>query len=104
MPDAQGGLFSEALNLWFQWEDDQTTHVRLLRPSLPDGTPITTSMEEEHLRKQEQQLREAAEAMAAEETERRQEAETLAKQETERRQELEAELERLRTQIANREN
>ena len=52
--------------------------------------PITTSMEEEHLRKQEQQLREAAEAMAAEETARR--------------QELEAELERLRAQIANSEN
>ena len=118
MPDARGGMFSEALNLWFRWEDDQTTHVRLLRPSLPDGTPITTSMEEQHLRKQEQQLREqeqhlrkqeqqlreAAEVMAAEETVRRQEAEALAKQEVERRQELEVELERLRTQIANREN
>ncbi len=118
VPDARGGMFSEALNLWFRWEDDQTTHVRLLRPSLPDGTPITTSMEEEHLRKQEQQLREqeqhlreqeqqlreAAEVMAAEETVRRQEAEALAKQEVERRQELEVELERLRTQIANREN
>ena len=104
VPDAQGGLFSEALNLWFRWEDDQTTHVRLLRPSLPDGTPITTSMEEQQLRKQEQQLREAAEAMAAEEAERRQEAEALAKQEVERRQELETELERLRAQIANREN
>ena len=118
VPDARGGMFSEALNLWFRWEDDQTTHVRLLRPSLPDGTPITTSMEEEHLRKQEQhlreqeqqlreqeqQLREAAEVMAAEETVRRQEAEALAKQETARRQELEVELERLRTQIANREN
>ena len=42
--------------------------------------------------------------MAAEETVRRQEAEALAKQETARRQELEVELERLRTQIANREN
>ena len=103
VPDAQGGLFSEALNLWFRWEDDQTTHVRLLRPYLPDGTPITTSMEEEYLRKQEQNLREAAEAMAAEEAERRQEAEALAKQETERRRELEADLERLRTQITNSE-
>ncbi len=110
-PDEQGGLFSEALNLWLRWEDDQTTHVRLLRPYLPDGTPITTSMEEEHLRKQEKQLREqeqhlreAAEAMAAGEAERRQAAEALAKQETERRQELEAELERLRTQIVKSED
>ncbi len=118
VPDAEGGLFSNALNLWFRWKDDLTTHVRLLRPSLPDGTPITTSMEEEQLRKQERQLREQeqnlriqeqhlreeAEAMAAEEAERRQAAEALAKQETERCQELETELEQLRTQIANNEN
>ncbi len=110
-PDAAGGLFSHALNLWFRWEEDHTTRVRLLRPSLPDGTPITTSMEEQQLRKQEQQLRkqeqqlrEAAEAMAAEEAERRQAAEALAKQEAERRQELEAELELLRAQVAKGED
>lgn len=107
-PDAAGGLFSEALNLWLRWEDDQTTHVRLLRPYLPDGTPITTSREEAQLRKQEKQLREDAEAKAAKETERRQEAEALAKEanqrhaeEVERTRELEAELERLRAQLAN---
>lgn len=110
-PDAEGGLFSNALNLWFRWEDDLTTHVRLLRPSLPDGTPITTSMEEQHLRKQEKQLREQeqqlrqdAEAKAVEEAERRQAAEIHAKRETERRRELEDEVERLRAQLANREN
>ena len=75
-PDAQGGLFSEALNLWLRWEEQQHSHVRLLRPYLPDGTPITTSMEEQHLRV-------AAETRA---------------------QELEAELERLRAQLANRQN
>ena len=115
VPDAEGGLFSNALNLWFRWKDDLTTHVRLLRPYLPDGTPITTSMEEQQFHKQEKQLREQeqqlreqekhlreeAEAMAAEEAERRQAAEALAKQETERRQELEAELERLRAQVAD---
>lgn len=116
-PDVHGGLFSEALNLYFCWEDDQVTHVRLLRPYLPDGTLITTSMEEKYLRIQEQELREQeqelreqeqerriqeqhlreeAEALAATETERRKEAETLAKEETERRQKLEAELEQLR--------
>ena len=89
-PDAQGGLFSEALNLYFRWEDQLDTHVRLLRPYLPDGTPITTSMEEHHLRMQAQHLQEMAEVKAAEEVKRR--------------QELEAELERLRAQLANLEN
>ncbi len=103
VPDAEGGLFSEALNLWFRWEE-QHNHVRLLRPSLPDGTPITTSMEEKH-------LKEAAEARAEEEallreveTQRRQAAETRAAEETHRRQEAEAEIERLRAQLANRQN
>ena len=86
-PDAEGGLFSEALNLWLRWEDDQTTHVRLLRPYLPDGTPIMTSMEEKYMREEEQYLREEAEVMLAEERERRQEAETIAKQEAARRKE-----------------
>ncbi len=104
VPDAQGGLFSEVLNLWFRWEEQQDTHVRLLRPSLPDGTPITTSMEEQHLRIQAQHLQEMAETIAAEEAERRQEAEMIAKEEAERRRELETELERLRTQLANGQN
>ena len=81
--DAQGGLFSEALNLYFRWEDQQDTQVRLLRPYLPDGTPITTSMEEHYLRI-------AAETRAAA-------AETRA-------QEMEAELERLRQQLAHRQD
>ena len=76
VPDANGGLFSEALNLWFRWEEQQHSHVRLLRPYLPDGTPITTSMEEQHLRV-------AAETRA---------------------QELEAEIEQLRDQLANFQN
>ena len=80
-PDAQGGLFSEALNLYFRWEDQLDTHVRLLRPYLPDGTPITTSMEEHRLRI---------------------EAEARATEEAQRRQEVEIELERLRQQLANR--
>ncbi|MCY3552509.1 MAG: hypothetical protein OXH39_18765 [Candidatus Poribacteria bacterium] len=94
-PDAQGGLFSEALNLYFRWEDQLDTHVRLLRPYLPDGTPITTSMEEEQLRIEEQQLR-------IEEQQLRIEAETRAAEETQRRREAEIEIERLRRQLANR--
>ena len=124
-PDAQGGMFSEALNLRFQWEDQQHSHVRLLRPYLPDGTPITTSIEEEHLRVaaeelavEETQRRQEAETLAVEETQRRQEAETLAveeaqrrqvaetraAEEAQRRQELEAEMEQLRAQLTNRQN
>ena len=103
-PDAEGGLFSEALNLWFRWEDQLHSHVRLLRPYLPDGTPITTAIEEHHLRVEEHHLRVAAETLAAEESERRQAAERLAREESERRQTIEAELKRLQAQLANREN
>ena len=78
-PDAQGGLFSETLNLWFRWQE-RVDNVRLLRPYLPDGTPIPTAREEHHLRV---------------------EAETRAAAEAERRQAAEAELERLRAQLAN---
>ena len=104
VPDAAGGLFSEALNLWFRWEEDHTTRVRLLRPSLPDGTPINTSVEEERLRIQAQHRQEIAETIAKEETERRQQAEAMAAVEAERRRELEAELEQLRAQLANSQN
>ena len=109
VPDASGGLFSEALNLWFRWEEQQHSHVRLLRPYLPDGTPINTSVEEEHLREQEQQLRREEQQLRLEEQHKRVEAEAraaeaerLAQEEMERRQALEAELEHLRAQIANR--
>ena len=91
-PDAEGGLFSQRLNLWLRWED-YIGNVRLLRPYLPDGTPITTSAEEV-------QLREEAQAFAKAETERRREAEARAQQEAERRQQIESELERLRSQLA----
>ena len=92
--DESGGLFSESLNLWFRWERYAHRPVRLLRPYLPDGTPITTSTEEEHLRLE-------AQAIAAGATERHQEAEIAARAEAQRRQEAEAELEQLRAQLAS---
>ena len=101
-PDAQGGLFSEALNLYFRWEDQLDTHVRLLRPYLPDGTPITTSMEEEQLRMEEQQLRMEEQQLRIEEQQLRMEAEARAAAEAQRRREAEIEIERLRQQLANR--
>ena len=105
-PDAEGGLFSHSLNLWLRWED-YIGNVRLLRPYLPDGTPIPTSAEEVQLRKE-------AQAFAQAEAERRREAELAAQraealaqreaqrrqQEAHRRQQIELELEQLRAQLA----
>lgn len=91
-PDAEGGLFSHNLNLWLRWED-YIGNVRLLRPYLPDGTPITTSEEEG-------QLRLEAQAFAKAEAGRRREAEARAQQEARRRQQVELELEQLRVQLA----
>ncbi len=88
-------MFSEALNLWLRWEDDQTTHVRLLRPYLPDDTPINTSMEIKHQLEHEKNLREEKQLLREEEQHRREEAEAKVS-------ELEAELERLRSQITNK--
>ena len=124
-PDEQGALFIEPLNLRFQWEIDEPRNVRLLRPYLPDGTPILTDieehelreaaqaraeeeqhlrleeqrlrLEERHLRLEEQRLREAAQAQA-------EAAQARAEEEAQRRQKAEAELERLRAQLANRQN
>ena len=118
VPDADGSLFSETLNLSFQWTDQLHSHVRLLRPYLPDGTPITTSMEEHHLRvaaetlaAEEAARREAAEMLARgeaarreAEVERREAAEILARGEAARRRALEVELERLRAELATRQD
>ena len=117
-PDTQGGLFSEALNLWFRWKDQLRSHVRLLRPYLADGTPITTAIEEKHLRIEEQHLRMEEQRRRIEEQHlrmeeqrrrieeqrRRAEAETLAAEEAARRREAEAELERLRAQLSDHQN
>lgn len=88
LPDADGGLFSESLNLSFRWTDQHHSHVRLLRPYLPDGTPITTATEERNLH--------AAAKLRAEEAEVRAEAEAR------RRQALERELEQLRRRLSDR--
>ena len=87
-PDPRGALFSASLNLSFQWADQHHSHVRLLRPYLPDGTPITTAIEERNLHAAAKKRAEAAEARAA--------------AEVRRRQALERELEQLRRQLENR--
>jgi Uma2 family endonuclease len=50
-PDERGGLYSEALNLWFLIEEDTDAEFRLMRPYLPDETPISTYEESEDERK-----------------------------------------------------
>ena len=120
VPETDGGLFSRSLNLWLRWKN-YIGNVRLLRPYLPDGTPITTSTEEAQLRQeaqarvqaeaerrheaesyaqQEVQRRQDAESYAQQEAQRRQDAETHAQQESQRRQQVELELEQLRAQLA----
>jgi len=87
-PDARGALGSESLNLSFRWSNQHHSHVLLLRPYLPDGTPITTAIEERELH--------AAAIIRAEEAEARVAAET------DRREALERELEQLRRHLENR--
>ena len=101
-PDAESGLFSETLNLYFHWKEDPVTEVRLLRPYLPDGTLITTSREERALKETAEEAREVAEEQRQAAEEQRQAAERRAREEQERRQTVEAELARLRAQLANR--
>ena len=79
-PDAEGGLFSRALNLWLRWEEIPDDKVRLLRPYQPDGTPISTSREEEQRRQEAERAAQQAEAIAQEEAQRRQRAETELEQ------------------------
>ena len=94
-PDPRGALFSESLNLSFRWADQHHSHVRLLRPYLPDGTPITTAIEERNLHAAAKKRVEEAEARAAAEARWRQ-------AEVRRREALERELEQLRRQLENR--
>ncbi len=123
VPDAGGSLFSEALNLYFRWEIRVKSDLRLLRPYLADGMPITTAMEEHELRVNAQvhanqaemranraEVRAESAEVRAETAEARAEsaevhaeaAAARAEAETQQRQELETELERLRRQLANR--
>ena len=85
------------------------SHVRLLRPYLPDGTPITTAIEARNLHAAAKKRVEAAELRVEEaelrveaEQDLRAEAEARAVEEMERRQALERELEKLRRQLENR--
>ena len=114
-------LFSERLNLLFTWNVDVNVDVRLLRPYLPDGTPITTSIEEEQLREEEkrlreeeQQQREIAEAKVEEQAEQLRDAKNLTNEQAEQLRDAKnltdtqaekireqaAELEKLRRQLS----
>lgn len=100
---ARGGLLSKTLNLWFRWENQYNKHVRLLRPYLPDGTPIATSMEDYYFNRGVSKFT-VAKTPWQKEAKRRHEAEVKAVAEAIRRHELETEIKRLRAQLANRQN
>ena len=100
---ARGGLFSKTLNLWFRWENQYNKHVRLLRPYLPDGTPIATSMEDRYFNRGASKFT-VAKTPWQKEAKRRHEAEAKAVSEAMQRHELETEIKRLRAQLANRQN
>ena len=95
--DTPRTLFSEKLNLLFTWNVD--LNVRLLRPYFPDGTPITTSIEEEQLREEAQQQRNIAEAKVEEQAEQLKDAKNLTDEQAEKIREQAAEIERLRQQL-----
>ena len=104
--DTPRTLFSERLNLLFKWNVEVDLEVRLLRLYLPDGTPMSTSIEvqrlyeeEKELREEEQQQREIAEANAEEQAEQLRDAKNLTDEHAEKIQEQAAELERLRQQL-----
>ncbi|MBI1924268.1 Uma2 family endonuclease, partial [Candidatus Poribacteria bacterium] len=103
--DARELRKSEALELWFGWEE-QPDKVRLLRPYLPDGTPLPTLAEaHRHAREAVRAQREAeeraqeAEERAQEAVHAQREAEELAREEARKRAELEAELSRMREEL-----
>ena len=90
--DTPRTLFSERLNLLFKWNVEVDLNVRLLRPYFPDGTPITTSIEESVLRVN-------AETKVEEQAEQLRDAKNLTDEQAEKIQEQAAELERLRRQL-----
>ncbi len=90
--DTPRTLYSESLNLLFTWEVNVDLGVRYLRPYLPDGTVIRTSIEVQQLHEEEKQLRE-------EEQQLREIAEIKAEEQAEKIREQAAELDRLRQQL-----
>ena len=99
----QGGLFSEGLNLWFRWENQYDSHVRLLRPYLPDGTQIATSMENHYLKMGLIRFSEV-ETPWLKEARRQQILAERTIAQTMRQHELRTEIERLRKELANQHN
>ncbi|MBI1927125.1 Uma2 family endonuclease [Candidatus Poribacteria bacterium] len=120
--DDLGRLFSAELNLWLMFVM-QPNKTRLLRPYLPDGTPVPTYDEyyradkenkqtlakmrafaEEALARAEEDAiaRREAEAKTQQEAIARREAEKRLQAEVEKGTQLEAELERLRSLLASR--
>ncbi len=92
-------LYSERLNLLFTWSVDVNLGVRYLRPYLPDGTPVATSVEAQQLHEEEKQLREIAETKVEEQAEQLRDVKNLTDEQAEKIREQAAELDRLRQQL-----
>ena len=99
--DSRDGLFSAELNLGFMFEM-LPNKVRLLRPYLPDGTPLPTYDEYRQADEENKQTIAKLQTMAEEALARTQEAEERMHEEVEKRARLEAELDRLRAQLTSR--
>ena len=84
--DARELRKSEALDLWFGWEE-QPDKVRLLRPYLPDGTPLPTLAEAHRHAREAVRAQREAEERAQEAEERAQEAVRAQREAEERAQE-----------------
>ena len=97
--DTPRTLFSESLNLLFTWEVNVDLGVRYLRPYLPDGTPVATSVEVQELHEEEKELREIAETKAEEQAEQLRNVKNLTDEQAEKIREQAAELDRLRQQL-----
>ncbi|MYB66562.1 Uma2 family endonuclease [Candidatus Poribacteria bacterium] len=97
--DTPRTLFSEKLNLLFKWNVEVDLEVRLLRPYLPDGTPMTTSIEIQELYEEEKRLREEDQQQRDEAQQQRRIAEVKVEEQAEKIREQAAELEKLRQQL-----
>ena len=100
-PDERGALYSETLKLWFLTAD-RPDKLRLMRPYLPDGTPLPTLPEADAQAAEARAEAAEARAEAAEAGAQVVQVEALAESQARRLDELETEVVRLREALEQR--